>query len=135
MHRYSNVRSSVLWKFSKGHTQSDERPDKGHNLHGEQKKKGTIIAKKRGTISVVVFTEKRMSKNGDMMFEVQNSRLNAILTVTSRNYSRFSKTFTPCVGSFTSPGMHTKYKGLMAFSVSTERWQSGVNRIVTKVPK
>ena len=30
-------------------------------------------------------------------------------------------TFTPCVGSFTSPGIDTRQKGPPAFSVSSER--------------
>ena len=30
-------------------------------------------------------------------------------------------TFTPCVGSFTSPGIDTRQKGPSAFSVSSER--------------
>ena len=39
------------------------------------------------------------------------------------------------VGSFTSPGIDTRYKGPTALSVSSERhWQSGVNGIA-KVPK
>ena len=39
------------------------------------------------------------------------------------------------VGSFTSPGIDTRYKGPTAFTVSSERhWQSGVNGIA-KVPK
>ena len=37
-------------------------------------------------------------------------------------YSRISEfTFTPCVGSFTSPGIDTRQKGPPAFSVSSER--------------
>ena len=39
------------------------------------------------------------------------------------------------VGSFTSPGIDTRYKGRRGFSVSSERhWQSGVNGIAN-VPK
>ena len=37
------------------------------------------------------------------------------------------------VGYFTSSGIDTRWKGSMAFSVSSERhWQSGVNGIVPK---
>ena len=42
------------------------------------------------------------------------------------SFSRISEsttgyTFTPCVGSFTSPGIDIRYKGPPAFSVSSER--------------
>ena len=37
-------------------------------------------------------------------------------------------TFTPCVGSFTSPGIDTRQKGPPAFSVSSERqYNIGIN--------
>ena len=39
-------------------------------------------------------------------------------------------TFTPCVGSFTSPGIDTRYKGSPPFIVSSERHrQCEVNEI------
>ena len=39
-------------------------------------------------------------------------------------------TLTPCVGSFTAPGIDIRLKGPTAFSISSERhWQSGVKDI------
>ena len=38
--------------------------------------------------------------------------------------------FSPCVGYFTSPGIHTGLKGPTAFNVYSERhWQSGVKEL------
>ena len=42
-------------------------------------------------------------------------------------------TFTPCMGSFTSPGIDTRKKGPTAFTVSSERQRFTISNVESQV--